>query len=938
MNYGLRTPAQNEELPKSKSPAAVAQLVAKRVPAPLLVPQKDGYFAISGGWELQSERKLKIELERVRELPPLLSLPGYDTQSWYNAVVPGTVLTTLVRSGVYPDPYYGLNNLQIPDDLCRQPWWYRSTFRLPQESVGKQILLRLNGVNYIGEIFLNGKSIGRVQGAFMRGEFDVTDKAFAGEENVIAIRIEPPFHPGIPHEQTLKSGIGPNGGALCLDGPTFICSEGWDWIPGVRDRNIGLWQDVCVKWLPHVQLSDPHVVTSLPLPDLSKASVALFVQAINRSEVAQKVKIKAQIESVTVEREVSLAPHATEEVQFNPKDYSALNFKNPRLWWPVGYGKPELYSVTFTAETANRSLEDQISTRFGIRQFTYEIGVRATNGEDLRVEYDPVRHIQEGKQVLDTNKRILSQGCEIESFLPSAQMKQFNLIPDEKMKNFMVFRINGKRLYLKGGNWGMDDMMKQVSRARLEPYIRLHREANINIIRNWTGSSMEEDLFDLCDEYGILVWNDFWLSTKNYNLEPYDEGLFLRNVRDTVRRFRNHASIAYWCGRNEGSPPDSLNAGIAQIIAEEDGTRHYQSSSIKVNLRGSGPWDYLPDPKKYYSPEGPTTELGTPSLPTAETILSMMPKIDTWPISDTWAYHDWHKGQKGFCEEIENNYGKAKDLEDFCRKGQMVNYESHRAIWEGWQSHLFGPNSMAFIWMTHPSWPSMVWQIYTSDMETHAPFWATKNACEPIHIQMGYGENQDRIQIVNTGIKDLQKGQATLDVFDCNSKPLMHEEYTVDVKANSQVEAFKINWQSNLPDFRLIRLRVLDAEKKVSSENWYWKYYGSNPTKKMEGLNQMKAVSLSLKNSGENQLSGDQVTSEIEIVNSSNTIALMIKLNLRNKSTGKRILPAYFSDNYFSLLPGEKKSVSVDWKSSEKSITTISTEGWNIPRKEYPMK
>ena len=121
----------------------------------------------------------------------------------------------------------------------------------------------------------------------------------------------------------------------------------------------------------------------------------------------------------------------------------------------------------------------------------------------------------------------------------------------------------------------MDDGMKRVSREHLEPYFRLHKEANFNMIRNWTGESTEEVFYQLCDEYGMLVFNDFWLSTQGYNMPVNDDDLFLRNAEDVVKRFRNHPSIAIWNPRNEGFAPEYIEKRLAEMIARVDGTRYY---------------------------------------------------------------------------------------------------------------------------------------------------------------------------------------------------------------------------------------------------------------------------------------------------------------------------------------------------------------------------
>ena len=273
-----------------------------------------------------------------------------------------------------------------------------------------------------------------------------------------------------------------------------------------------------------------------------------------------------------------------------------------------------------------------------------------------------------------------------------------------------MIKVNGVKIACRGGNWGMDDSRKRVSREHLEPFFRLYRDAGLNIIRNWVGQNTEAVFYDLADEYGQLIWNDFWATTQNYNLEPQDPALFLKNARDTILRFRNHPSIALWCGRNEGVPQPILNEGLADLIQKLDGTRYYSPSSNRVNLRGSGPYKYQGPATYYEINRGFSVELGVPSLPTLESVRHWLPKPDQWPINDAWAYHDWHQAGNGdvapFMLALETEFGAATSLEDFERKAQMLNYVEHRAIFEGFNAHLWSPNSGRLLWMTQPAWPS----------------------------------------------------------------------------------------------------------------------------------------------------------------------------------------------------------------------------------------
>ncbi len=189
-------------------------------------------------------------------------------------MVPGTVLTTLIARGVYPDPTYGLNNLAIPESLNKQDYWYRTTFDTPAGSDGRRFTLTFNGINYAAEVWLNGARLGEIKGAFARGLFDVTGAA----------QTRPTQHAGGPGFAAAPSRHSARR-IHCrrprrerrqprLDGPTFIATEGWDWIPGIRDRNTGLWQDVQLKATGAIRLLDPHVVTQLPLPKTDQAEIS----------------------------------------------------------------------------------------------------------------------------------------------------------------------------------------------------------------------------------------------------------------------------------------------------------------------------------------------------------------------------------------------------------------------------------------------------------------------------------------------------------------------------------------------------------------------------------------------------------------------------------------------------------------------------------------
>ncbi len=199
---GLKTPQPAAGLPKGNAPYQATVRLPKVQVLPQVVTIKQGEQALREGWELTDGATVLNAGKSVFD-------PQLNTAEWYNATVPGTVLTTLVQQNVYADPYFGLNNLYIPDTLSRMDWWYRQRFVLTDADNEQQMHLVFEGINYFAEVFLNGRKLGNIKGAFIRGEFDVSEVVYRdGKENVLAVHVYPPANPGIPHEQSIVAGAG----------------------------------------------------------------------------------------------------------------------------------------------------------------------------------------------------------------------------------------------------------------------------------------------------------------------------------------------------------------------------------------------------------------------------------------------------------------------------------------------------------------------------------------------------------------------------------------------------------------------------------------------------------------------------------------------------------------------------------------------------------
>ena len=910
-NPGLSEPQDAATLPKSKTPPSAPQKTAT-VASDSTRP--DGALRLRAGWRLAAAPKVNAD-------GPAISTPGFDDATWWRATVPGTVLATLVDQGVYPDPYYGLNNMAIPESLNKQDYWYRLAFRAPAEFAKRNVWLQFDGINYRADIWLNGACLGAVTGAFQRAAFDVTAKLAATGDNVLAVKIAPPPNPGIPHEESLAAGPGPNGGQLCKDGPTFICTEGWDWIPGIRDRCAGLWQDVLLRANGPVTLGDPQVVTKLPLPNLAPADVFVSIEAVNQTDAPQTGVLRGSFEGALFEQKLDLAPREKRLVKFDP-----VRVSKPRLWWPNGYGTPELYRLNVAFLDATGRESDRKLARFGIREMSYELTVQTPLPEwkARRIEYAPTAERAAREPAVDVRHlaiwNIAPDGTGIPTLRTNApavlDITATNALPH------LVIKVNGQRIYVRGGNWGMDDAMKRISREKLEPYIRLHRDAHLTMIRNWTGASASDVFYDLCDEYGLLVWSDFWVSTAKWNLDPTDEKLFLDNAADTIRRYRNHPSLAIWCGRNEGVPAPVINEGLWRLIHELDGTRYYQPDSRQLSSMSSGPWDYHAPEFYAKMARGFDTELGTPSVPEAEVMRSFLPPSEQWPISDTWSYHDWHTTGGGDCWKyftgITNRFGAANSLDDFCRKAQMVNYESHRAMFEAWNTKLWNPCSGLLAWMSHPSWPSMNWQFYTWDYDTHAAFYGVRKACENVHIQLD--QPAGTITVVNNTLTPLKSLKATAALYALDGKPLGSTTTNLDALANAAVTLAKapVPGSTNTVAW-LLRLEL--RGETLLSRNDYW--LATKP-EHFRNMDLMPRVALQ----GTADTRGNIVT--VKLQNPSLSPALMVRLTLRDPKTGARILPAFYSQNYFNLLPGEPRVINIETPKPLPGGARVTVHGWNI--------
>ncbi len=970
---------------------------AKQTPASLSADSDSTELLLDSGWELFPERFSDLTAA-------VISDSKADTSNWYNAVVPGTILTSLVEQGVFPEPTIGMNNLSIPDSLCRMVWWYRTELSLPDSwrASDQTIWLDFDGINHDAEIWLNSKYIGQINGAFIRGKFDITNFLNSNGKNTIAVRIIPPAHPGIPLEKSETDKL-KNGGVLGKDSPTFVASIGWDWLPGIRDRGMGIWDTVRLSRSGSVVLGDPQVITDLPLPSISSAQVTITVPVTNHSDKKQNTIVSALFDNLSVAKTIELAPGAASAVVFAPAEYKQLNLNNPRLWWPAGCGEQYLYDLSLSA-SINGKISDGRQLKFGVRELSYRGGAvdsskvevynfnpvktkyirlnclkRATkygfsifslsvfnsqkNNIDLAVNKDifatsqesdehPARHANDnnpdtrwGSEYSEPHWICVDLGSAqtvdtVQVSWEAAFAKEFiiqssndgvnwtdikNCVADN-VPTELEISVNGRRVLCKGGNWGYPEVLLRNTDSRLETTIKLHSEANLNMIRNWVGQSTTEKFYEMCDKYGILIWNDFWLANPSDGPNPVNDQLFLTNVKDAVSRYRNHPSIAVWCGRNEGLPPKAIDDGIRQLTQQLDGTRFYQDHSAANGVNGHGPYRYV-GTDGYFTNHirGFKTEIGMPSVPSADSMRKMLDSPNPWPLDLRWAYHDFAPigaQQRGtYISAIENRYGKPDSLDDFCKKAQLVNYDGYRAIFEACNHKLWNDCSGLLLWMSHPAWPSTVWQIYDYWYGTDGAFFGTKKANEPTHIQ--FCPTNKMVELINHTNNPVN-GIVTATALTPDAQVLWQKSLKVEAQLNSKTDTFPVKLTGRTPKAYFLRLAWTDTANKQLSENYYLIADNDND---MQAINSMPQVTLKasvLSSSKSGQL-------KVKIHNDSKALAYMTTLTLVNKNTSKRILPAFYSDNYLSLLPGESKEISIEYDSTDNpEAVSLLLDGWNI--------
>jgi hypothetical protein len=814
-----------------------------------------------------------------------LSLPSADLSGWKPAVVPGTVLTTLLANGEIPDPFYGMNNEAIPDiydtGAAHYTYWFATNFREAIPPAGGQVWLTMRGINYRCDIYLNGSKVNTepCEGMFLRRTFNITRLIARNGVNRLAVIVHPVNPVGKPN-----GGQGGDGQIARNVAHQYVA--GWDWIRPVRDRNTGIWDKVYIETTGAVKLRHPHIVTLVPGARSAgqpqpPARLKVSAELENAGNRALSGTLSYRLNGATVSQRVTLPAGATVEVVL--PDHTV---ENPRLWWPAGCGEQHLYrmQMQFTADAARRP-SDSLSIPFGIREIHAEWNAHTRSRE---------------------------------------------------------IHVNGRRLFIKGGNWIVSDAMLRLSPERYDAEVRYHRDMNLNLIRVWGGALTERpEFYDACDRYGLLVMQDFWFSGDcngrwtdplktddqwTRRAYPDDHNLAVASAADAIRMIRNHPSLAAWCGGNEITPPDDILSRLRDdLIPRLDGTRWFAEYSNSddwsynfIGGNGDGPytiqrpetfWDHRTWPFN--------SEVGSVGVGDYESLVRFLPPGNRTPpryspnapfgeeVDSVWTYHNYTG--VGYADFIEP-YGSPAGLHDFAQKAQLVNYDQYRALAEGFSAHLWDWYTGFIVWKTQNPWTSMRGQMYDCYLDPNACLFGLRKGNEPLHIMCHPTTNV--IHIVNHTPHDLRNLMIVARAYDMEGRDTLLVQELAYIGASTARKYISI--KRGVDHLRrtdggtFLHLQLLNADRTIRSDNFYWY---PDIEGQHTGLRRLRRAPLEVRTSSDRP---GRIT--VQLTNPAGSpVSFFNRLSLIDSSTGDRILPAFYEDNYLSIPPATTRQVTIEY-------------------------
>jgi exo-1,4-beta-D-glucosaminidase len=788
-----------------------------------------------------------------------------------------------------------------PTSPFRQSWWYRTEFKLPEEYKGKTIWLGFDGINYRANVWMNGKQVAdstRFAGTWRVFRFDVTDASRPGGDNALAIEVFAP----LPRDLAI----------------TLV-----DWAPMPPDKEMGIWRDVSLFTTGPVALRYPAVLTKLSLPGVKQARLTVRAELTNAEDHPTEAVLKGRIETLAFEQRVELGPKETKVVRFTPEQFSQLKVENPRLWWPVQAGKQELHPLDLAVEVGGQ-VSDSAHIQFGIREVTSKID---ENG----------------------HRR---------------------------------FQINGKDILIRGAGYSFDLMLRS-SPERQQAELNYVRDLNLNAVR-LEGKIENDHFFDLADQMGILVLPGWCCCDQWENWPAWDkenEHIAQESLRDQLRRLERHPSVLGWLYGSDFAPPPHVEELYLNVMKEVEWPNPAISSAGARNttvgpsgVKMTGPYEYVAPSfwyvdKRHGGAFGFNTETSPgPAIPPIESLRRMLPADHLWPIDSVWEYHAGGMSHtlNVFTEALNKRYGQANSIEEYAVKAQVQAYEAHRAMMEAYGRNKYTSTGI-IQWMLNNAWPSMIWHLYDWYLRPGGSYFGVKKACEPLHVQYSYDDRS--VVVANSHYEPFPNLKVRAKIFNLDMNEKFSKEAAIDVGPDSSSRVFTLPAVDGLTSTYFVSLS-LESAGKVVSRNFYWlstkeetldwsrqeedssgQYDISTwtPTKDFAdytALNNLPKVDLDV--SAHFNQNREEGSAAVTLHNPSSALAFAVHLKI-NKGSSHRvsregqiddeILPVFWGDNYFELLPGETREVTATFHTSEKNLQpSLEVEGWNVRAQAVSMK
>lgn len=805
---------------------------------------------------------------------------------WLPATVPGTVHTDLMANDKIEDPFFRMNehNLQWIDKV---DWEYKTTFTIDKSILDRdRIELDFKGLDTYADVFVNGEKVLQADNMFREWQVKVKEQLKEGE-NELHIILKSPINEGIKKYDAQGFVIPVSDNDQAVNGEV---EDGK--MVSIYTRKAGYhfgWD-----WGPRLVTSGIWRPVTLNAWDEAKIENLQIVQnkvsdekatftAVFEINVTKNGSAKLSISSDSTKL-ATTSVQLTKGIQEYTLDFE---IENPELWWTVGLGDQHLYTISGELDVNGRKVSED--TRIGIR----------------------------------TLELIRDKDDDGTSF---------------------YFKLNGHLVFMKGANYIPNDVfLPRVTDENYRTVVETAKNSNCNMLRIWGGGVYEEDIFyDLCDENGILVWQDFMFACAMF---PGDEA-FLENVKqeaiDNVKRLRNHPSIAMWCGNNEilaawfgwgwekkeqaknkedadkiwQAYVDIFHKTLPGVVEEFDSQRSYWGSSPSSGLgvpadliNGDehywGVW-WGKEPFETYATHLPRfmSEYGFQSFPEIATVRKYAEPEDYDIFSEVMKSHQRSSIGNGTIEYyMLKEYKKPKDFESFLYVNHVLQAEGIKFGLEGHRRAM--PFCMGSLyWQINDCWPVASWSSTDYYQNWKALQYYVKKGFEQVLVSPYIDGVKLRVGIVNDRLEKVN-AQLNLRLMDFDGEVIWEEASIVEIPANSSDIYFDVNRWEFMYGKKLQNLvftaELVEKGQALSKNTFYFR-----PFKELKVTKPTIDYTLVKSDSG----------FDIEI--NTDKLAKNIYLQIGDEK-------GFFSDNYFDLLPGEKVLINLKTNISEEKLKEVLT-------------